>query len=319
MIPARGLPFLSSLFLVCGLASAIPLQAQRIQGRVERQGEGVDGVEVTLHRVTGDTAGVVATAITGPAGRFTFPDPPADTVGFSVLFTTAEYQGVRYFGAPLHAGERPDPYTVEVWDTTSTPAAGGEARVARRDIVLIPTPDGGWEVDELVQLRNPGSETIVPASGVPTLQLRIPEGVAAFEVGPGETPPDEVQRMEDRLLLTSPLVPGIREILYRYRIAGGEEGLRFPVALPTDSVNLFIRQPSPPVEPRGLQGGSVVPVQQERFLRYVGADFASGDEFALEWEGDAAPPVDPTLAAAGVTALLLALGSWIAFRRGAPS
>ena len=101
----RKLTFLlpTTLLLVGGAAPA--LAQGTLQGRVEKDSAGVADVAVMLHRVTRDSAGAVSASRSGPGGAFSFTLPPADTAGFTVFFATAEYQGVRYFGPPLHSGD----------------------------------------------------------------------------------------------------------------------------------------------------------------------------------------------------------------------
>ena len=297
------------------LAGALPAAAQTLEGRVERGGEGVPGVPVELHRVTRDSAGAVASATTGPGGAFTLPLPPTDTAGFTVLFATAEHLGVRYFGTPLHSSDALSGYTVQVFDTVSASTAPGAVRVLRRDVIVLPEPDGSAEVNEILQLRNAAERTLVAGSGGSAWAFRLPEGAGAFEAGEGQISPETVRQMGDRVLLTAPLPPGTHELFVRYRLGREARRTALPLSPGTDSLNLFVRQPSAELRVAGLSAPTVVQADRERFLRFSGAGLGERRELVLEWERAAAPPVDPRAAAVGVTGLLLLAGAGVAARR----
>lgn len=292
-----------------------PLHGQRAEpetlgGRVVHDGAGVADADIALHRVTPDSSGIRATSRSADDGSFSFTLPPADTTGFTVYFVTADHLGVRYFGAPVHPGDAPGEYLVEVRDTTS--AAGDALRVARRDLVLLPHADGGWEANEVLRLRNSASRTIVSAGGMPTWTMSLPEGLEEFEAGAGDLPEDQIQRMGDRLLLVSPIVPGEREIFLRYRIPRGREA-ELAAGSPIDSFNLFVKQPSPGVTVSGMRPVEVVTVEGKRFLQLSGADLDADAPLRMEWQSST-PPIDPVLAGVGAAVLVVLIGAGAAFR-----
>ena len=303
------------LLALLALACAAPAAAQRLHGRVLRGERPVPGVPVELHRVTKSGAGVVQNGVSGADGSFTFSLPPADTGGFTVLFATAFHQGVRYFGSPLHSSESLAGYAVQVYDTVSLPREAAPVRVARRDVIVFPDADGGAEVDEIVQVLNTGDRTLVSASGMPVWEFRLPAGVGAFEVGDGQISPQSVRQMGDRVLVLGPLPPGRHELFLRYRLRRGGERTVLPLAARTDSMNLFVRQPSAEVRVEGLDGPRVVEAEKEKFLRFSGGALEGKPSVALALRNPSAPPVDPRAAAAGVTGLLLVAGAVVAARR----
>jgi hypothetical protein len=310
---ARGI--LSVLLL--GLAPVVPALAQQpaprtLGGEVVKGGEPVPGVEVTLHRVTREQSGEVARRTTDAGGRFEFEIAPADSGAFAVLFTTAEFHGIRYFGRAIHPDEEAaDGYSVEVFDTAS--ALPEPVRLSRRDMVLVSQPGGGWEVDEIIRLNNPNRLTLVSAGASPTWELSIPEGAEAFEVGESELPADQIQRMGDRVLLMLPLTPGEREMFIRYRIPPALDEAVLEFGSPADTFNLYVRQPAPRLEVAGLTSTNMVEVEGEQFLRYAATGLAEGSSVTLEWESSA-PPVDPIVAAVVVSLLLLGVGVVAAVR-----
>lgn len=319
----HGLILLISALLLLGAASALAAQSAAegpdedvISGRVLQDGREVAGIDVTLHRVTRDSAGSVATRTTAADGGFSFRPPPSDSTGFTVLFATAEYQGVRYFGPPIHPGDSPEGYAVEVFDTVFVSAPSDRVRLMSRAMILLPGTDGGWEVDEIVRIENPEEVTFISPPGMPTWELRIPDGVTAFQVGEGQFSADEVRRMGNRVLVTAPLTPGAREMLIRYRLPGDEAGFAVPIARATGSLDLFIRQPSPAVNVSGLAPADTITEQGERFLRFTGTELRPGAEVKVGWQGGGSPPVDPVHASVVLILLLLGSGAWFAVRGG---
>jgi hypothetical protein len=295
-----------------------PLAAQQgddvLRGRVVLEAEPVAAVPVTLHRVTAQESGVIATTVSDPSGRFQFRVPPPDSAGFTVYFTTADYLSVRYFGQPIHPGDPREDYALEVFDTASS--LPGALRLARRDLVVFPHADGGWEVNEVVRVRNTAERTLVSASAMPTWSISLPAGARDFEVGESDLPADQLRQMGDRLLLLMPLLPGDRELLFRYRIPGDRAEVLLKLDAPADSVNLYIQQPAPHVEVTGLAPREIFEVQGDRFLRFSGADLAADTRVRLAWENSIAP-VDPVLAGTGAALALLLVGVGAAFRNRA--
>ncbi len=311
-----------AFILLATLASVLlsaPLGAQSsllIEGTVVLGGVPVPEATIDLHRVTRDTAGVVTRTTADRDGSFRFEKPlVVPTGGFVVHFTTAEHLGVRYFGPPVHGDETVDSYRIEVFDTVHVNSTDARPLIARRDIVLISEARGGWEVNELLVIRNPGERTLVSPSGMPIWELRLPDGAEGFEVGEGELAPDAVQRMGDRVLLTGSLQPGDRDLLLRYRIGPGRGAATFPVDAPTGMMNLLVRQPAPAVEVSGLGGGGEMAVEGERFVRFGSANVAAGTLPTLSWAGASGPPVSPVAAALGVLGLLLVVSAVYAYRR----
>lgn len=312
---ARARGAAAGLLALAGLLAPAATAAQTdpgaLAGRVVLDGNGLPGADLALHRVTPDSSGVLATAVSGPRGTFSFPVPQPDTAGFTVYFVTADHLGVRYFGAPVHPGDDPaGEYLVQVRDTTTS--AGADLRVARRDLVLIPHADGGWEVNEVVRLRNAGTRTIVSRGGMPTWEMGIPEGVDDFEAGAGDLPVEQVQRMGDRVLLIAPLLPGDREIFLRYRIPPAREA-RLGAGAAMDSVNLFVRQPSPHVTVSGMRPVEIVSAEGQRFLQLSASGVAADAPLLMEWERTA-PLVDPVWAGVGAAVLVVLIGAGAAFR-----
>jgi hypothetical protein len=313
---ARAPLLFAGLFLLLiNPAAAQDTPPEELRGQIVLAGAGVGGVEVELHRVTTATSGVVGRTTSDESGRFNFRLPPVEAGTFSVVFATAEFKTVRYFGRTLHPNDEQGEYRIEVYDTTSSPAS--PVRIARRDMVLLPQQDGSWEVNEIVRLFNPGRQTVVSGSGLPTVQVDIPERAAAFEAGDGDTPADQVQRMGDRVLLLIPLLPGEREIFFRYRLPTRPASMTLALRTLPDTMNLFVRQPSPRLTVEGLLPSELLQVEGERFLQYTTREGPPRSEIALRWHGSTGPPVNPVTAAVALTIVVLIGGGVAAYRNRA--
>ena len=311
---------LALVFLFVLLAT--PVAAQRVlNGRVVKDGRGAPGVAVQLHRVTRDSRGQIDSAVSGADGRFRVALPPVDSAaGFTVFFATAVADGVRYFGPAVHPEDPSAGYDITVYDTTSSAAMADSVRVVRRDVFLIPGMDGTMEVGEIVRLRNTARRTLVPDQK-PVVSLQLPPGSESFEAGEGDRA-DSVRtggggmvRMGDRAWLTQPLIPGERELIFRYRLPAKVK--RLPVALgrATDTLNVYVRRPGPDVKARGLGDGVAFEAEGVQFTRYAATGLRADARAALDWRGPQPPPVDPRWAALAIAGAILAGGTVLSARR----
>lgn len=296
-------------------ASAQSPATRSLAGTVVQGDSAVGGVPVTLHRVRSSDSGPVGSSVTAPDGSFSFSLPPADTSGFEVFFVTAEHLAVRYFGPPIHGGSAPATYQVAVFDTAS--AIPGAIRVVRRDIVLIPETQGGWEANEIIRLNNSADRTLVSPDGMPVWETRLPAGVTDFEAGEGDLSASEIALMDDRVMLVSSLLPGDTVILLRYRVPLELEAAAIPIGSPTDTFNVFVGQPSPAVQVEGLQTTNVVEVQGQRFVQYGTTGIPEGGEVSFRWDAPASPPLPPHLAGTVAAILVLLAGTVVAMRKRA--
>src|SRR5690606_21109165 len=126
----------------------------------------------------------------------------------------------------------PPEYPVEVFDTAST--APLPIRVPVRDVFLTALPDGAWEVNDWIRITNDNRVARVARPGAPSFQLRIPEEATDFEVDEGSVQPSEVTRMEDRVMLMTPVTPGTKDLLVRYRLPARPPRATIPIGEPTD-------------------------------------------------------------------------------------
>jgi hypothetical protein len=315
------LPFFRVSSLCLALLAALAATAAYAQGgstlagRVLKEDAPLSHVPVSLHQVTAQSSGMIAQANTDAAGGFRFDLPPADTAGFNVFFVTVEHQGVRYFGAPVHRGEVPAGYSVEVFDTTSS--LPGAIRVARRGVILFPETDGGWSANELIRVVNTGRKTLVPANGAPTWEFSLPAGATDFEVTEGDAAAPELRMMGERAGFVGSLTPGAREIFVRYRLPADQPAIELETIGATDTFDVFIPEGSAHVTVTGLPTTRVTTVESQRFVQYNGTDLPPNHRIRVEW-AVAGPPIDPVVAALAVAVAILAVGAWLGYRNRDP-
>ena len=191
----------------------------------------------------------------------------------------------------------------------------------RRDVILSPAGDGGWEVAELVRLRNPGSRTLVPDRERPVVGISLPPGATAFEAGEGDQQgadsarAGELVKVGSRAWVQPPFVPGERDFVFRYRLPAKPQRVVIPVDRSTDSISVFLRQPAPDAEVQGLAEVEAFTAEGERFRRFSGAGLRPGASVVLDWRGPLPAPIDPRWTAVLVAAVILAAGGWLASRR----
>ncbi len=316
---------LAACLALLSIANALPALAQVDEprdpsilfGRVVHDGVGVPGNPVALHRITPQESGEIASTTTDENGAFAFPLEPVPGASFTVYFATADYQSVRFFGHPLH----PDSaavaeYILPVFDTTSVLAE--PIRLAARDIFMIGDEIGGWEVLEILKIVNPTDRALVGTGGLGPWEFGIPEGATDFQVGQADVLPHELSWVGDRVLHLTPVTPGTREAFISYRLPRGPRRSTLLIGEETDTLNVFVRQPSHLTAITGLTEARRVNAEGEEFLQYTALGLGPGAAVSLQWSRGQGPPVDPVLAAIAITLVLLAAGATAAARNRRP-
>ncbi len=287
-----------------------------LAGQVLLDGDPVPGASVSLHQVSSGGSGQVAITVTDANGGFSFDRADPSEADFAFYFATAEHQSVTFFGPILRVDERPDRYVIEVYDTAAS--LPEPIRVAARHMVLIPENTGSWEVNEILRIQNPTNLALVSPDESAAWSFGIPEGATDFEVGPGDVLPHELVLMENRVLHITPIVPGTREVLIRYRLPADARTGLVPITEPTDSFHLYVRQPAHLTAVTGLQSQRMVDIEDEQYLQYSATNLADGSTIELRWSRPG-PPLDPVLVAVGLSVAVLAAAAVVAFRNRLPA
>lgn len=297
---------------------ALAGQEVRATGRLLRDSTGgrpLAGHWVVLHAMTRGGGGPLDSVRTGPNGRYAFTIPRADSS--AVYVVSAQYAGIAHFSEPLVLAGRlsADYGSLVVYDTT---AAGPPVTLAVRFLTVGGARrDGAHDVLEAIELQNPGTRTRVPAdSSTPVWQGVLPAGIAEWQVGESDVSVEAVVRRGDTVAILAPLAPGgTKQISFAYVLPDTIRVLRVPVDQPIGELLLLIEDTVATVNAPGLQALSNESVEGRRFARYRAAAVPAGGTVEVHLSAPAFRLERLVPWVAGLAALALAAGLWVALRK----
>ena len=307
-------------FLALLLALAVPAHAQSVtvSGRVLRGGPNgapVSGHWAVLHRIDESSAGPLDSVRTDAAGRYVLRLPRVDSAAH--YFVSADYAGIGYFSSPLDVerGPRSDVPPLLVYDTTS---AGPPIAVRRRLVTVgLPGADGAREVLELLELLNVGTRTRVsPDSMQPVWNGTLPAEAIQFRVGESDMSPSAVLRVANSVAVFAPLPPGqLHQVTYQYYLPANVRTLLLPLDQPVTDFNLLLEDTVAVVAGPVLVATGMQSIEGRRFAGFQAENVPGGTVVTVAFS---APPfrwdrLVPWIA--GVAALALAVGLWVAVKK----
>lgn len=264
-----------------------------LRGRVVLGDAGIASGLVTLHEVALGGGSEIDSRMVAEDGSFAFelpgvPDPESGTV----FFASTLYEDILYFGVPVNSLIQLDStYVIRVYETEPAPPGGANFPVSVRNLFLQDMGTG-WSVVDLIQIRNDGFRTLIPANGEPVWSYPLLGGAQDFEVGESDLAEDAVRFADGRMYISAPVPPGERLYAVRYAVPGHQ----FVAPLPglTETMELLVLEPSPPTVVTGLQ--PLPPVEVEEgvtYRRYAAGDIVDdavgllmgeeAEELPLEW------------------------------------
>ena len=243
-----------------------------LRGRVTLGDVGIGSAIVTLHEVSLGGGSEIDSVLVTDDGSFAFelprvPDPESGTV----FFASTLYEDILYFGIPVNRVVQLDStYLIRVYETAPAPPGGADLPVSVRNLFLQDMGTG-WSVVDLIQIRNDGFRTLIPADGDAVWSYPLLGGAQDFEVGESDLAEDAVRFADGRMYIAAPVPPGERLYAVRYSVPGHQ----FVAPLPgrTETIELLVREPAPPTTVTGLQ--PLPPVEVEEgvtYRRYAGGD-----------------------------------------------
>lgn len=254
----------------------------RIDGRVLHavDSTGLAGVDIELHRVTQDSGQIAETTQSGVDGSFLFQRDEQDGSN-AVFIVSARYDGIRYFGPPMHAGaDESEDYEIYVYDTlvVSTPPAL-EVNVRH----LLFTADAGEpdliDVVEVIDIAGRPDRTIVPESdGLAVWRGRLPSGARGGTVVPGGLRADQVMIVGENVEVGAYVPPGGIRLTIRYRLPEGR--IRIPIDHPTKNFQLLVAGEEIEASVDGITGGEAVDMAGFPYRRFSGSALAPGTRVA---------------------------------------
>ena len=306
--------------LAVAAAGAQPVD-RTVQGRVSRpRGDGTVGVAgawVILHRVGTDTAGPLDSARTGGDGGYRFRYRAVGDTS-AVYFVSTSRGGVAYFTPPLReAVVRGGLADLLVHDTTSAPIPIDV--VGRHLIVTAPDSarPGVRTIIEIYEIGNDSTVTRVPGSG-PTFSAPLPLGVAEVGGGDGDLSPDAIALVGDRVHVTAPLAPGVKQFSFHYEVPVGADPVRFFSESPVPVLEVLVEDPRGRVSGAGLVAVDPVTIDGRPLQRYLARDLTDTASFAVVAPGPDTSGLRLMLVVTAVGAAL-SLGLGLAFMRKGPA
>ena len=244
---------------------------------------------VVLHRLSDEVQGELDSLAVGDDGSFSFrlprvPDPARN----DVFFASIRHNGVLYFGPAITTPAQLDSvYEIRAYDTLLAPAGGMEVPLQSRSIFFEPD-SAGWRVTDLFQLRNDEARTLVSREGGRVWSHPLPAEARNVTAGDGELAFDAIRYDGEEVVVRAALPPGERLFVVRYRVDSPE--LDIPVAESTESMDLLIREPAPPLSVEGLELLDRIELEPgSTYLRYSGTDVEGPSIHVQEME-EASPP-----------------------------
>jgi hypothetical protein len=252
-------------------------QTSSVAGRVVKPGGdsvvAVPDARVTLHRVGTDHAGPVDSALTGAAGsyRFTYKRTGASD---AIYFVSSSHDGIAYFSQPLKPGETDgDDAEIVVFDTTSRHVP--VTIRGRHLIVSRPAGDGTRTVTEVFELSNDTSVTRVSPNDSPAGAVWssiVPSGAISPVVADGDIPAAAVRFADSRVLVYSPMAPGMKQLAFHYDLPSDAFPLNVPLEHGAVVLEVLVEDSVATAAGARLKAVAPVAIQGHEFRRYLASD-----------------------------------------------
>jgi hypothetical protein len=245
-------------------------------------------------------------------GAFRLVVAAPDTTALYMVSTA--YRGLTYFSEVRTARDTGGPLSpLVVYDTSSTGPAIG---VAQRHIVIRGGEGGGRRsVLELVALANDGRRTRVAGEPPrPTWVGRIAAGAENFAVGQGDVSSEAVRLVGDSVVVTAPIPPGVKQLVFTYELPGGGE-LRLPLDQPAKRLLVLLSDTTAVVTDGPLMRRGTEVFDDTQFALFSGTAETAGGAMVFRFSGRRSAPVTATAVIAGLAALLLLLALPLLTRR----
>ena len=277
----------------------------------------VTGMEVALHRIAGESGGVVDRDTSRDGGRFRLRGAAPPDSGVDLYLAATRYRGVLYFGRAYRGGEEPsEPYVIQVFETAAPPPADS-LPVGTRHLILRPAGDGSWAVTDLVQVQNASDRTYVPAAeGGEVWSVALPDRAAGAEVAESGMSAGEVRIAAGRVRAASSLSPGGTRVSVRYSVPEGEP-VTLPTRHPVERLEILVQGEGGSLASASLGAAGPVRFRDSVYQRYTATGLRPGTRVEFTVGGGAGGPgLLPWLFAGLGVLLLAAAGFFWARQRG---
>lgn len=276
----------------------------------------VQDVNITLTSFMGDKETGKTDVVTGPDGVFDFKELPWDRSYMVTLsFDGADYSTDKMVFYP---GEDTKTLELPVYDPTTSP----EDISVTESHMIVQAADGGISVADLSMFDNKGSRMYVGSVDAgdgkkETLKFSLPNEASNVNFIHGLDPAGVV-RTSGGFSDTASVLPGSKRVVFAYSLpeGSGDRVIEKTIEYPTGSFLLLVSESSGAVNVEGLTGGDTVPIENERFYRWVGTDLKPGHRIIINITVPFDSSVYVKWGAIGVVLLLIAAGIIYSSLRG---
>ena len=260
--------------MMAGTAQAQVPADEELRGTVMVGSDPLSEGTVLLHRVSPDSSGNIDSTRVARDGTFSFvlptvPDPGGRN---DIYFASVRLEGVLYFGPAIsQAAQLDSTYVIQAYQSVVVAPGGATLTMAVRNLFLEPGPENTWRATDVLQVRNDGERTLIAADDGVVWSYTFPPVASDFQLGQGDLPPDAVEFVGHLVRLKAPVPPGDRFFMVRYTVPGPP----FSVPIPglTESMEVLVREPAPPLDVIGLDKMDVVSLEAgSNFRRYGGTN-----------------------------------------------
>jgi hypothetical protein len=231
------------------------------------------GAMVVLHRISASQQGPLDSMRAGADGRFNFRVAPDSQ---ALILASTRYSGIEYFSRPTRVapGRGDASLLIVAADTSST----APISMAARYVVLSrPAQQGVRGVLDLIVMQNRGDATrVAPDSTQPAWTMRLPAGLAGFEVGDGELSPAAVGLSGDTMTVSAPLSPGERQLVVSYTLPSDRRTIDIPFDFAADSVVILAEEDGASVTTPGFTRSSDQSIEGRTYRRFVATGVRPG-------------------------------------------
>lgn len=266
----RTLLVVYGLTIIAGEVSAqVPADGE-LSGTVMVGSDPLSEGTVLLHRVSPDSSGSIDSTRVARDGTFSFllptlPDPGGRD---DIYFASVRFEGVLYFGPAIsQAAQLDSTYLIQAFQSVVAPPGGATLTMAVRNLFLEPGPENTWRATDVLQFRNDGERTLIAADDEVVWSYALPPVASDFQLGQGDLPDDAAEFVGHMVRLKAPIPPGDRFFMVRYTLP--EPPFSIPVPGLTESMEVLVREPAPPLDVIGLDEIDIVSLEiGSNFRRY---------------------------------------------------
>jgi len=270
---------------------------------------------VVLHHVATNAQGEIDSTRVGRDGTFSFQLPTVPDPGRAeVYFASVRHSGILYFGNAITTAIQLDSlYEIHTYDTRTVPEGGVQLPVEVRNLFLEPDGDA-WQVTDLFQLLNEGDRTLVAPEGGFIWRYPLPPRAADPAVAQAQFSTGMAEVENGDLVVRTPVAPGERLFVVRYHVP--DPFLTLPLPGTTQTLEILVREPAPPIDAPGLVVGDRVEIEPgTTYRRFSGSNLSNTTVRLVEAEVPGKPPVRWFAVILGV--LLGSVAVW-AVQKGRP-